>query len=153
MTNHSEIRLAGHRRGAAAVEAALILPFLVIVTLGAMDLAQYVNLSQLVTNASREGARQLSRSESESTQDVEDAVRSYLADSMPQVSPAKIAEATDVTIRDENGQPIRNGDLTTVESGDPVSIEISFDFSAVRWLPGPSWNGNTSQCRTVCRRE
>lgn len=151
--HNNDRRIHSRRRGAAAVEAALVLPLLVIVTLGAIDLAQYINLSQLVTNASREGARLVSRSGNESTKEVEDAVRSYMADSLPQLSPAKISEAMKITIQDKNNQPVQDGDLTKVEPGDPISIQIAFDFSAVRWLHGPNWNGNTSQCRTVCRRE
>jgi len=150
--NHDRHSASG-RHGAAAVEAALILPVLVILTLGSIDIAQYVNLSQLVTNASREGARLISRKQSEATTDIENAVRSYLQDSLPQLSAAQISAATTITIRDKNDGPIANGDLTTIESGDPISVEVAFDYSVVRWLQGPNWNGNSSQCKTVCRRE
>lgn len=117
INNKNQTRPAFNRRGAAAVEAGLVLPILIILTLGAVDLAQYINLSQLVTNASREGARLVSRNGSASSQEVEDAVRSYLADCFPQVPTAKISKATTITIRDKDNQPIANGDLTTIESG------------------------------------
>jgi Flp pilus assembly protein TadG len=151
--NKKKTESAFHRRGVAALEAALMLPLLVILTLGSIDIAQYVNLSQLVNNASREGARLVSRNGNESTRDVEDAVRSYMEDSFPQLSAAEISEATTITIRDEHSDPIANGDLTTIESGSRLSFEVVFNFSAIRWLNGPSWNGNTSQCQTICRRE
>lgn len=141
------------RHGAAAVEAALLLPLLVILTFGALDLAQYVNLSQLVANASREAARVASRSDTQSTQDVINALGNYMAECFPQLSPATITNAMTITVRDQYNQPIPNGDLTTIESGDPIALEVSFDFDAVRWLSGPQWNGNISECRTVCRRE
>ena len=141
------------RRGAAAVEAALLLPLLVILTLGAMDLAQYVNLSQQVANASREAARVASRNDTQVTQDVINTVGNYMADCFPQLPPATITGAMTVTVRDQYNQPIPNGDLTTIESGDPIALEVNFDFEAVRWLAGPQWNGNISGCRTVCRRE
>ncbi len=43
--------------GAAAVEFALILPILVLLVLGGMDLGHRFYMQHLITNASREGAR------------------------------------------------------------------------------------------------
>jgi Flp pilus assembly pilin Flp len=44
-------------RGAAAVEFALVLPLLLMVVLGTIDWGWYFFVSQVVTNAAREGAR------------------------------------------------------------------------------------------------
>jgi Flp pilus assembly protein TadG len=44
-------------RGAAAVEFAIILPVLIFLILGGMDLGHMFYIEHLVTNASREGAR------------------------------------------------------------------------------------------------
>jgi Flp pilus assembly protein TadG len=73
------------RRGAAAVEAALTMPILIIITFGSIDVTQYMNLAQQVTNASREGARLVSRATTDSVEDVENAVLDYMANSMPTV--------------------------------------------------------------------
>jgi Flp pilus assembly protein TadG len=52
--NHSR---AGHRRrGATAVEAALVLPMVVMVLFGIMEYGRYVMTLQMMTNAAREGA-------------------------------------------------------------------------------------------------
>jgi Flp pilus assembly protein TadG len=45
------------QEGAAAVEFALILPVLVLLTLGALDMGHMFYIDHLITNASREGAR------------------------------------------------------------------------------------------------
>jgi Flp pilus assembly protein TadG len=45
------------QRGAAAVEFALVLPVLLLVVLGTIDWGWYFYVSQVVTNAAREGAR------------------------------------------------------------------------------------------------
>ncbi len=44
-------------RGAAAVEFALLLPLLLLILLGTIDWGYFFFIEQLVTNASREGAR------------------------------------------------------------------------------------------------
>lgn len=45
------------RRGAAAVEAAIVLPFLITLMLGVWEAGRLVQVSSVLTNAAREGAR------------------------------------------------------------------------------------------------
>lgn len=45
------------RRGAAALEFALVLPLLLVLVLGAIDWGYYFFVEQVVVNAAREGAR------------------------------------------------------------------------------------------------
>jgi Flp pilus assembly protein TadG len=45
------------QEGAAAVEFAIILPLLLVLTLGALDMGHMYYMDHLITNASREGAR------------------------------------------------------------------------------------------------
>lgn len=143
------------RCGAAAVEAALTLPLLIIVTFGSIDVAQYINLAQQVTNASREGARTAGRATTTSAAEVETAVLDYFADCFPNKSRDELDAGLTVVVRKEtNSNSVLNGSLSSVDSGDPISIDVSFDFTIVRWLPGPRYfNENFSQKRTFCRRE
>jgi hypothetical protein len=61
--NKSEIRLfpknPASRRGAAIVEAALVLGILVLLVIGGMDFALQLHVRHLMTGASREAARYL----------------------------------------------------------------------------------------------
>jgi Flp pilus assembly protein TadG len=50
------LRVRG-QEGAAAVEFAIVLPVLLLLTLGALDLGHMYFIDHLITNASREGAR------------------------------------------------------------------------------------------------
>jgi len=51
------LRLGRGQEGSAAVEFALILPILMLLSLGALDLGHMYYVDHLITNASREGAR------------------------------------------------------------------------------------------------
>ena len=50
-------RKCKRERGAAAVEFALILPLFLLLVLGTIDFGYYFFVSEVVTNAAREGAR------------------------------------------------------------------------------------------------
>ena len=141
------------RRGAAAAEAALMLPLLIVVTFGSIDIAQYVNSGQVIANASREGARVASRNDTETVEEVEDSILNYLANSIPQLAQDELAASVDIDIRraDENHSPIPEGELSSLESGEAISILIEFDFAAIRWLRGPQYG--THRIETFCRRD
>jgi Flp pilus assembly protein TadG len=51
------LRRGRGQEGAAAVEFAIILPILLVLSLGALDLGHMYYMDHLITNASREGAR------------------------------------------------------------------------------------------------
>jgi Flp pilus assembly protein TadG len=142
------------RKGAAVVEAALLLPMLIAVTFGAVDVAQYINLSQIVSNASREGALVASDFDTLTLQEVEDAVTDYLHDCHPRLSPADLAAAVTIEVQDADNQAIAPMDLASVPAGDPLLVRVAFDFSAIRWLTGPDyWDDNIKTSQTFCRRE
>jgi Flp pilus assembly protein TadG len=48
---------AYHRRGIAAVEAAFVLPVLLILMLGIWDVGRLIQVNQIMNNSAREGAR------------------------------------------------------------------------------------------------
>ncbi|MGI9518589.1 MAG: TadE/TadG family type IV pilus assembly protein [Pirellulaceae bacterium] len=152
--NTSYLRTANSRGGAAVVEAAIILPLLVLIAIGGIDVGQYINLSQTVTNASREGARLASRDSHESVADVEAGVLHLIQDAFEHVSESTIANATTIVVRGADGTVVPNGDLTLVESGDPLSVEVTLDYSAFRWINGANyWSADNQSKVTVCRRE
>jgi Flp pilus assembly protein TadG len=70
-------RKGNRRRGAAAVEAALVLPILLLVSFGALQYGWVYLKAQQITNAARYGARVAIRADA-STQDVIDAVAALL---------------------------------------------------------------------------
>jgi len=140
------------RRGAAAVEAALLLPMLFIVTFGAIDIAQYINLAQMVTQASREGGRIASRKATGSIDDVEAALTEYFGNCFPNLSREDLSDAVTYRLLNEDGAQVT--DLAQTVSGDAYSIEVTFDYQYVRWLNGLDyWDGTVNNSTTFFRRE
>jgi hypothetical protein len=78
-----------------------------------------------------------------------------MTDAYPQLSMDALEDAIDIEVRTGIAdEQIPQGDLTEIPPGDAISVRISFDFGAVRWLGGPSyWNGNVKETKTFCRRE
>ena len=142
-----------NRHGAAVVEAALMLPLLVLTTFGSVDVAQYINAAQIVSNSSREGARVTSRNGTANISEVKSAVLAYLADAFPQLNEVDLEQAVSISILNAgNGNTaIENGDLNTVVSGDPLVVTVNFDFTSIRWLAGPLYQNLSTA--TYCRRE
>lgn len=142
------------RRGAATVEAAIMLPILIIVSLGSTDVAQYINLAQTVTNSSRQGTRIACRDTTENVQQVEAAVREFFAQSFPRTSTEVLNEAIEISVCRMDGGVICESDLSTIESGEKVVIEVEFDFDSVRWFKGFDYlGGEVRSSTTIGRRE
>lgn len=128
-------------------------PLLVLIILGAIDVGQFINVGQTVSNASREGARRASRDTVLNVSEVESSVKTYLENAFPGVSAGQIDGATTVTVWDSTGT-VLTGDLTAVPSGASVWVKVDFQYSAVRWTYGFSAvNNQTLSTTTVMRRE
>jgi Flp pilus assembly protein TadG len=158
MKRHSQttvsIRKNSSRRAVAAVEFALVAPLLVLVVLGTIDVGQYVNVGQVVNNASREGGRYACRNDVTTVSEVTTKVQNYMASAFPSVSSGDLNAALTVTVRDENNAVIPAGDLTTIPSGSGVSVQVTLQFEPVRWLGGfVNLSGTSCTTTTLMRRE
>ncbi len=143
-----------NRKAAVAVEAALIIPILIVVTIGSIDVGQFINVAQLVSNASREGARMASRDVVEHVEDVEEAIIQYFVDAYPNLESVTIDETIEILITDGSGNPIPGGDLSSLESGAEILVTVNADFSVIRWLKGPNYfDEEFRSTMTCCRRE
>ena len=72
------LRRGRGQEGAAAVEFALVLPVLVFLVLGGMDLGHRFYMQHLITNASREGARYAAKYTGATAAPTNDQVRDYV---------------------------------------------------------------------------
>lgn len=133
--NGQRTRIA--RTGAAVVEFAFIAPLLIMLTFGMIELGRLVMVKQLMINASREGARFAVLPSTTTSEEVETHVRTELENS-------KVYGAV-VNVLPDPFAP---------ETGDPVTVSVSINSSAVSWIPKPMFVfDKTLQASTTMRRE
>jgi Flp pilus assembly protein TadG len=155
LTNRKQPRnCPATRRGVAATEFALVLPVLMIIILGAIDVGEFINVGQVVAHAAREGAREASRDRTTDVSQVEHAVRTYLSGAFPNMTAANLGTIAQVTVSTNSGGVLTGSAVNTVPSGDPITVTVSLSFDAVRWLQGVNFlGGRVLSSTTVMRRQ
>lgn len=137
MTTMRFRRALQNRRGAAAVEFAVVAPIFGIVIIGVLDVGRAVMVQQLLTNAARDGCR-TAVLESANASDVISQCESYLAT-------ASVPGAT---------ATVTPNPLSAADDGDPVTVTTSVPFASVSWLPTSIFLGGvTLEGSVVMRRE
>ncbi|MDA7950941.1 MAG: pilus assembly protein [Pirellulaceae bacterium] len=122
----SNRRIKKRRHGAAVVEFAVVAPLFIMLVFGMIEYGRMAMVQQVLTNASRVGARR-AVIDGATSSEIQTAVNDYL-------SSAKISGAT-ITVSPN--------DPSSASYGDPISVSVSVDFSQVSWLPSPMYLGGT----------
>ena len=127
------------RLGAAAVEFAIVAPIFFLMIFGMVEFGRMVMVQQIITNASREGAR-MAVLDGATTTEVTTSITTYLSNaSINNVTPT-------VTIAPDPP--------SSASYGAPVTVSVSVPFNQVSWLPSPMFlGGKTLSASTVMRRE
>ena len=140
------------RKGTSVVELAVTSPLLLLLLLGTIDGGQFANCYQIISDASREGARVAVRSTTSNATEVNNSVMDYLSGAFPNVSTAELNAAVTIDVRNTVGTSLAN--LASVPSGAAVRVDVSMQFDAIRYIPGLSALDNrTVQITTIMRRE
>jgi Flp pilus assembly protein TadG len=132
------------RRGAAAVEFAMVAPLFFLLIIGMIEFGRMVMVQQVLTNAAREGARKAVLDGSTAS-DVVTTVTNYMKG-------AKITVTT-------SNVTLTPSDPTKTVFGDPITVQVSVPFSQVSWLPSSMLSMFTTQsditlsAQAVMRRE
>lgn len=124
------------RRGVAAVEFAIVAPLFFILVFGCIEFGRALMVQQILTNASRVGARQaITLNASESA--VVSAATSY----------ANSTSVPGVTVS-VSPSP------ASAKAGDMVSVTVAVPFNNVSWIPAPWFMGGaTLDATSVMRKE
>ncbi len=125
------------RRGAATVETALVLPVFFMVMLGIVEIGRYFMVSQLMTNAAREGAR-IAIMTGSTNNDVTATVK-QVAQATVGVDPAAVQVTIQVT--EYSGNPPANNDVSKANKRDlcQVTATVNYDqinLVPIKWLTG-----------------
>jgi hypothetical protein len=119
-------RRSKRRRGAVLVEFALVVPVTLLFIFGLIELSRMVMVQQALTNAAQRGSREATLARINSSSNVEATVREYLDGAL---GPIAGSEDLNITI-----SPI---DLSSISSGDEVSVQVSVPSSSVSWVKNP----------------
>ena len=116
------------RRGVAIVELALLLPFLLMLLLGAWEVGRLIQVSEIVNNAAREGGRLASTGLLTASQ-IQTAVCLYMQQAgLPNFSSQA---STVVTVSDLTNP---GTDPTMASELDKLQVTVSIPFSSERWI-------------------
>lgn len=125
------------RRGASAVEFAVVAPVFFLVVLGIVEFGRMIMVQQVLTNAAREGAR-VAVLDSATTARVENRVNDYLSS----------ANLSGVSITITPNPPNSAG------FDEPVIVRVDVPFAAVSVLSKPFLAGATNlTAQSIMRRE
>ncbi|MEX2137654.1 MAG: TadE/TadG family type IV pilus assembly protein [Pirellulales bacterium] len=129
-----------NRRGAAVVEFAIVAPVFFLFVFGMIEYGRMVMVQQILTNASREGARFAVVQSTDDTTAVQDTVIDYLTSASIGGTPSVVVD-----------WPPSGGS----SSSEPVTVTVSIQFGQVSWLPSPMFVDSTMPLTavSVMRRE
>ena len=131
-----------NRRGAAAVEFAVVAPVFFLLVFGLIEFGRMVMVQQVITNASREGSRIAVLDDPRDGSVVTAGVRQTVEDYLTSAG----INGADVDV--DPDPP------TDAGYGEPVTVTVSIPFDQVSWLPSPFFlGGRTMEAKTVMRRE
>jgi Flp pilus assembly protein TadG len=119
------------------VEFALVAPVFLACIFGILEIGRLVMVQQVLTTASREGAR-VAILDGSSTADVEAAVNNYL-------------ESTSISGATVSSTP---NPLSTAQPGDAITVTVTVPFEDVSWVSSPwFFEDVTLSAGTLMRRE
>lgn len=125
-------RVTTNRRGAAVVEAALVLPVFFMVVMGIVEFGRGMMVGQMVTNASRQAARD-SVIDGSTNASVTAGVKQLLQDTLG-VNQSDVAVTISVTAGAGNPDP--NDDLSKALPKDLCRVAVSVPYSKVGYIAG-----------------
>ena len=126
-----------HRKGAVAVEFAVILPLLILLVFGIIEFGRTMMVQQAIISASREGAREAALPDATITS-VQTVVRDYLTS-------ANIPVTTDqITVTPDPASAVNNEQITVV---------LAVPYNDIRWIPSRYFDGVNLRASTRMRSE
>jgi Flp pilus assembly protein TadG len=139
--------LARDDRGVALVEFALVMPVLLLLLVGTLDIARAVNAYVVVNSASREGVRVAALAPGSSYDEIVAAVRARSAPLDEQAVQVTVAYYNETAKRWTQCADARCGTWPAPALASPtpmrVRVDVAYPWNAVTWMAGQFFAGGT----------
>lgn len=136
MTKLLRHRSRRERRGASAVEFAIVAPLFFLLVIGLIEFGRALMVQQVLTNASRVGARKAIALNVTTTQVID----------------ATVEYAEGVSVDGVN--VVVNPSPAAAKTGEPITVTVSVPYENVSWIPAPWFmNDTTLSASSVMRKE
>ena len=139
------------RRGAAMVEMALVLPVFLMLVMGIIEFGRGMMVSNLVTNAAREGAR-MAVLDGSTNAEVQTAVRTFLQGAISSSLTTSDIGIT-ITVTPAPGNPNPANVLANTSPRDLIAVQVALPFNKVALIPGKYLAGRTLTGNSAMRHE
>ncbi|MEO2032326.1 MAG: TadE/TadG family type IV pilus assembly protein [Planctomycetaceae bacterium] len=136
-------RSSAVRKGAAIVEMAIVLPVFMMLILGIIEFGRAMSVSQMVSNASREGCRRAVLDDSQ-TSTIETEVKDFLSNSLG-------ISTGDVTVECYVNDVLTN--VNTAMENDKITVNVEVDANDVSYFAGGYLAGKKLTGETTMRHE
>jgi Flp pilus assembly protein TadG len=132
------------RLGAATVETALVLPVFFMVMVGIVEIGRAFMISQLLTNAAREGGRVAIMKNSTNAQVIQ--TIQEVAQKTAGIAPADLTIVIDIT--EYPGNPATGEQVASANKRDLCQVTVRVAYSKVNLIPVKFLSGTqlTGQC-------
>ncbi len=137
------------RRGAAAVEMALITPVFLMLVFGIIEFGRGMMVSNMVTNAAREGAR-MAVLDGSTNADVTSAVQTFMNSALG-LAPANVAVTITTTPATGNPDPVNV--IANCQPRDLITVKVQVAFNNVALIPGNYMGGKQLVGQSSMRHE
>ena len=137
------------RRGAAAVEMAIVLPIFFMVVMGIVEFGRAMMVGQLVTNAARYGAREAAIDGSTNASVTTD-VKNFVSTS---VGVAASDVTVDIVVDPGAGNPDPADILTSALAKDICKVSVKVPYNKVAYVAGRYLAGKELKGTCIMRHE
>jgi Flp pilus assembly protein TadG len=138
-----------NRRGAAAVEMAIVLPIFFMVVMGIVEFGRAMMVGQLVTNAARYGARE-SAVDGATNATVTTAVKNFVSTS---VGVAATDVTVDIIVTPGAGNPDPANNLSMAQAKDVCKVSVKVPYNKVAYIAGRYLAGKDLKGMCIMRHE
>ncbi|HET6425455.1 MAG TPA: TadE/TadG family type IV pilus assembly protein [Planctomycetaceae bacterium] len=139
-----------HRRAAALVEMALVLPVFLAVVMGIIEFGRGLWVGNMVTNAAREGARMAVLDGSSNTE-VRQAIKDFLGSAVGATAATEAIISIAITPAPGNTNP--GHECANASTRDLIAVTVTMPFNSVAMVPGKYLAGTNLTGKSAMRHE